>query len=765
MPHGGHGGSTPRNPNGIDQNARSPLAASLREDRGFQLLARALPDALFVVGEGGQIAYASEKAEPLLGHPPEALEGRPFREIVHPDDLSGLPERFDAVRGGSWDARIVAPDGEERWTNISLMDPGLALDAEDVVVLVRPIHERLVPRDRTTLYREALDATNNLIVVTDPCLPDNPIVFANANFLEATGYERSEIVGQNCRFLQYRPDGTRDTEQPGYDDAPGLDALREAIERGEPARVVLRNYRKSGELFYNELFLTPVHDDDGRSVAFVGVQNDITKRVEAEASLAGQNSLLGAFYEGGALMMGVVEFEGGDVVHRSANARARAFFGVDAVDGTTPEALGFTAEADALWRRRLRECCQGGAPVTFETWYPWGARGDRDGDRHLRIIVSPIDEVGSGVFAYVMEDRTGAYRTDLGRRQLSAAVESLTDPVIVTDAELDRPGPRIVYVNPAYTEVFGYEADEVIGETPRITQGPATDRAVLRRLRARMEAGETARGEVVNYRKDGTPFLLQWEISPVRDASGEVVNYVATMRDVTGHRRLARAVHEATAREQERMARELHDGLGQILAGTRYALTASASALAAEGHPEAETVSSAANRIGEALDQARSIAHGLLPTNLEGRALPEALRQIAESVREAYGIACEVEGAVEVPSETRTHHLYRIAQEAVGNAVRHGNPTRIAIRLSARGTRGYAAELAIEDDGAGMAPETASGDGIGLRSMRFRAQAVGGVLEIEPRAGGGTVVRCLFDPSPAISAEAAADLEAVAGDD
>ena len=745
-------------------DGRESLAQALRTDRGFQLLARALPDALFIVGENGRVAYASEKTEPLLGHTPEALQGRSFREIVHPDDLSGIPEHFDAVRGGSWDARIVSADGSERWTNISLMDPGVALDADDVVVLVRPLAHAVAPRDRTTLYREALDATNNLIVVTDPCLPDNPIVFANANFLEATGYERHEIVGRNCRFLQFRPDGTRDTEQPGYGDIPGLDALREAIEAGEPAHVVLRNYRKTGELFYNELYLTPVLDDDGTAVAFVGVQNDITERVQAKSALADRSRLLNAFYDSAALMMGVVEYDGEVVVHRSANARATEFFGVGEIDGATPEALGFSAEEAGLWRRHLDACCESGQPETFETWYPWGTRGSEATDRRLRVIVSPIAGAGDGVYAYVMEDRTEEYQTDLDRRRLFAAVESLPDPVLVTEANLDRPGPRILYVNPAYTAVFGYEPHEVVGETPRLTQGPATDRAVLARLRQRLEAGEPARGEVVNYRKDGSPFLLQWEIAPVRDASGEVINFVATMRDVTDRRRMARAVFEATSREQERMARDLHDGLGQILAGTRYALTAVSRTLHDEGHHEAGTLAAATDRIGEAMDQARAIAHGLLPTHLKDRELADALRQFAAEVSRTYGVVCEVKGTLEVPSSARTHHLYRIAQEATTNAIRHSDASRITIRLGEREGNGYAAELAVEDDGVGIPPEAASGDGVGLRSMRFRAQAIGGELEIAPRETGGTVVRCRFDPEPA-SSEAMADLESVAVED
>ena len=98
---------------------------------------------------------------------------------------------------------------------------------------------------------------------------------------------------------------------------------------------------------------------------------------------------------------------------------------------------------------------------------------------------------------------------------LGAAIEHTRSAVCITTAQLDRPGPHIVYVNPAYCEMTGTTPDEVIGQTPRIMQGPLTSRPVLDRLRADLEAGRPFIGEAVNYRKDGTPFLISWRIDPV----------------------------------------------------------------------------------------------------------------------------------------------------------------------------------------------------------------------------------------------------------
>lgn len=147
----------------------------------------------------------------------------------------------------------------------------------------RPSYDRIdVPRSDAEvkdLLQRTIEAANNSVVVTDMRQPDNPIIYVNQGFKSLTGYDEDEILGRNCRFLQERPDGTIDSDQAA------VRAIREAVKHGRYARVVLRNYRKSGEMFWNELYLTPIEDDAGRVRYFVGVQNDITERVELNQSL------------------------------------------------------------------------------------------------------------------------------------------------------------------------------------------------------------------------------------------------------------------------------------------------------------------------------------------------------------------------------------------------------------------------------------------------------------------------------------------------
>lgn len=128
--------------------------------------------------------------------------------------------------------------------------------------------------ERLRLMERAIAASSNGIVLTDAYAPNNPIVYVNSAFQTITGYTAEEVMGQNCRFLQ------------GNDrDQPGLDKLRSAIEEQRECHVILRNYRKDGSLFWNELHISPVFNAEENVTHFVGVQTDISDRIQAEAAL------------------------------------------------------------------------------------------------------------------------------------------------------------------------------------------------------------------------------------------------------------------------------------------------------------------------------------------------------------------------------------------------------------------------------------------------------------------------------------------------
>lgn len=167
---------------------------------------------------------------------------------------------------------------------------------------------------------------------------------------------------------------------------------------------------------------------------------------------------------------------------------------------------------------------------------------------------------------------------------LKAAVESANDAVIITERRLELPGPRIEYVNPAFCAMTGYSFDEAIGQTPRILQGARTDRALIDRLRRDLKARQEFAGETVNYRKDGTPYHVEWRISPLRDNAGRVLKWVAVQRDVTSRRRDEEALREADRRKDEflaTLAHELRNPLAPVRTGLEVMKLAPANGVAA----------------------------------------------------------------------------------------------------------------------------------------------------------------------------------------
>ena len=141
--------------------------------------------------------------------------------------------------------------------------------------------ERRSSEELRRLLDRAVAASSNGIVITDPRLPDDPIVYVNPAFEKTTGYPMEEVIGRNCRFLQ------------GEDrDQPALEELRACLREGQECRVVLRNYRRDGTRFWNELYVSPVHDDVGNVINFVGVQNDITESKRAQEVLKGSEDRL-----------------------------------------------------------------------------------------------------------------------------------------------------------------------------------------------------------------------------------------------------------------------------------------------------------------------------------------------------------------------------------------------------------------------------------------------------------------------------------------
>ena len=215
----------------------------------------------------------------------------------------------------------------------------------------------------------------------------------------------------------------------------------------------------------------------------------------------------------------------------------------------------------------------------------------------------------------------------------------------------------------------------------------------------------------------------------------------ALREEMAGRERLERELLEISEREQRRIGYDLHDGLCQHLAATAMAGHVLSEKLAAKSLTESADAERIVALVENGIALARSLAHGLAPVDMEAEGLMTAFNELASTIEKNSRIHCvfACEAPVLIDDTTTAMHLYRIAQEAVGNAVRHGKPKTIFITLSNRGGR---VTLTVEDDGTGLPEAWHTSTGLGTRIMAHRAAMMGTTISIEPNPTGGTLVEC-----------------------
>jgi two-component system sensor kinase FixL len=447
-------------------------------------------------------------------------------------------------------------------------------------------------------------------------------------------------------------------------------------------------------------------------------------------------------------------------------------------------------------------------------------------------------------------------------RLLGEAVSHLAEGVVITSDGLDWPALRIVFVNDAMCRITGYTAEELVGQTPRLLQGPATDRSVLARMRAELAAGRHCQVEIVNYRKDGTAYPAEMFTTPMFDPAGNHTHYVSIHRDITErklaedslttlgriveeslnevyicdattlrfiqvnrggrenlgytmeelreftpldlkpsfdksafdalvapllsgevekvdfetrHRRkdgtyydveialqladyrgtscivaivldttrrkeLEQEVVRASEEERQRIANDLHDDLGSQLTGLKLHIESASCVLTAKLGEPFEGCELVLQLVRDAITRTREIARGLRPVGNDPEDLMGTLSDMIDHAATAAGIRCRFDcpEPVAIDDPHVANHLFRIAQEAVNNAVKHAGATRIIVSLK---DTGPAVELRVSDDGKGF-KRHAEHAGLGLHIMNYRAEAMKGVLRIGPIDTGGTSILC-----------------------
>jgi PAS domain S-box-containing protein len=484
--------------------------------------------------------------------------------------------------------------------------------------------------------------------------------------------------------------------------------------------------------------LVPLFGEGGAVSSVVGVCRDLTERKQAEQQLAEALELNQKMIAASAVGIAAYKASGACVFANEALARM--------VGGSVPALRDSDFHHAEAWQH------SGLSRLADEAL---GQKGTRSGEFYmttrfgktvwLDCHLAPFTSNGEPHLLLLVLDITERKQTEAALSQAErlqrAILDNIPDPAWLKGLE-----GRFLACNQAMARFYGRPVEAIVGRTAfdcipreavRITQ---EDKMII-------STGRTIAVEAPVTDALGRVRWMESIKAPLLDEHEEVIGVTGIARDLTERHELQRQILEISDREQARIGQDIHDELCQQLVSLAF----DANSLRRELGARRSAKASKAQRIAEGLDraitEARRLSRGLFPVRLEREGLEPALEELAKATAARFKIRCGFsrKGEVVVEDPAVATHLYRIAQEAVNNAVRHSLARRVVIRL-----RGRAGEidLTIADNGKGLAKTVGrTTTGMGLHIMDYRARTIGGTLHIGPGRRGGMVVSCCIQPA------------------
>ena len=739
----------------ITERKRAEAALKASETRYRGLIDFAV-DGILLGAPDGVITDANACMCALAGRTRRELIGKHITELFALETLDATPMRFDLVNEGETVTRvrkIIRPDASEVFVEMhsKRMPDGTYQSILHDITQRKQAEKAL--RLSEAKYRQLHETMRDAFATADM---RGRIQDFNAAFRKLTGYSAAEL-----RKISYR----RLTPRKWH--AAEAKILKEQVLTRGYSDVYEKEYlRKDGSVVPVELRTVLIRDAAGQATGMWASIRDVTERKRAEEALRQSESKYRLLFENMRDAFAAMDLKGRLIDCNPAFEKLVGYSRDEVrrlhlADITPQEWMAVEKKALAQMRRR-------GYSKPFEKEYV-----RKDGTR------VPVELQGSlirdargraaGAWAIIrdvserklaenelrqahdelerrVQERTAelvASRQDLAQseEQFRQMAESIQEVFWLLDV---RTG-QALYVSPAFEAIWGRPRQTLHNG---LSQWLATlhpdDRDVVQRD---FERGvRTGTFTPLEYRilwPDGTVRWIRDSAWGIRDRRGRVVRVAGVFRDITDQRRLEAELLTAAENERQRIGRDLHDSLGQSLTAIGYLADAVREDLARAKRSEADDVRKLGRLIGQTAAEAHALARGLLLADLKRGGLAAALQELAFRTQELFGGTCRYSGPGTLPPlDVQTAgQLYRIAQEAVTNAGKHGKAKRIEIRL-AKDRRGLL--LSVRDTGKGIAAKKKTGSGLGLDIMRYRAGLIGATLWIDSQPRRGTTVNCLL---------------------
>ena len=562
--------------------------------------------------------------------------------------------------------------------------------------------------------------------------------YISPRWKELLGYRGDEpITARESFFAQIHPE-----------DAPSLLKMLQAhLTDRKPYNIDARIRCKDGKYRWINSRGQAIQDERGQTVTMAGFISDISERKQAEIALTEEMEKFRSLFDAISDAAFFIDIETSRYIHVNRAACERHGYSEEELLSMGPQDICAPEFAPGV-PGRIKTLTERGELV-FES-----AQVSKGGVIvPVEINAKVINLMGKPVIVAIARNIAARKETEAQMRKLAQAVEQSPECIVITNMDAE-----IEYVNEAFVSTTGYSREELIGANPRILRSGKTPQANYASLWEALTLGMQWQGELFNRRKDGTEFIEFARIAPIRQADGKITHYLAIKENITerkrietqlaerdndlrmvmeeSHHRLAAFAGEqirSIEAERLRLAREVHDQIGQVFTAIKLIVNS----ISREAFPPGQEAA-----ISQALDMGiattRKITSELRPPLLDDLGFAAALEHLSKSSARIGNLRCEVDIDAQTSiNASQGLTLFRIAQEAITNILRHAGATHFAITGRKDGVH-YV--FCIEDDGCGIASTGLREDSMGLVNMRERALLIGGRCEISARPEGGTLV-------------------------
>ena len=556
------------------------------------------------------------------------------------------------------------------------------------------------------------------------------VVDANDAFFKATGYTREETINSTINKLKI-----------WVDQKMRAQTVKQLIDQGIVQDLEFKFRRKDGRIGIGIFSAHLIHLKNATHI--ISAVNDITERKGAEDKLAEKEFFLRNIYEHVDAAIAVVKINAaGEFAYGGWNPVGEMITGIksDQAMGRSPKQV-FGPVVGKRIVANYGRCVREGTQV-YEEYF-----ATKQGAKWSETTLVPIqNEAGRVVqIACFAIDITKRKQAEIALQQREEHYRMLfthsRDALLISEA----PSWKFTAANPAAVEMFrAMNVQQLLSTVPWELSPAFQPNGLTSRQAATIVINKAMKEgshsfEWRHQRLNGEEFPAVVLLARIKIEGRTVLQ--GTVRDITEQVRLEQEVLTISDHERRRIAQDLHDGLGQILAGASFLTHTAFRNLTKSSPKAAKPLERIQEVIDEAISQARNLAHDIQPVEPEPNGLQASLEKLAAQTREIFHIRCDFgcRQPILIESEKVATNLFRIAQEAVTNALKHGKPKHIRISLVKKNKRIH---LAVADNGLGISSGSVKKTGMGLRIMNYRARLIDGVIRFRKNPGGGTIVEC-----------------------